>query len=292
MAASIKSSALGRPTLDVGPRGHLSLPLEERNARRGVRVPRHARSQLARPVAPALVPPPRTPDEERLEALLGPLMPPERKLTVRLTDNRYTMVMVRRTPQAFVVRLHRMFLAADDDVMSAVARYVVASEASASAVIGHFIEAHRHLITKPSRPRRVVLRPAGRSHDLQAIFDRLNTEYFAGGLDARITWGSAPRRQLPRRSIKMGSFAVEDRLIRIHPMLDDGGVPDYFVAWIVFHEMLHGKFAIVRKGDRRCFHSKEFLAEEKTFRDYGRASAWERANLDRLLGPDRECSAG
>ena len=64
----------------------------------------------------------------------------------------------------------------------------------------------------------------------------------------------------------MGSFAVEDRLIRIHPVLDHPSVPDYFVAWIVFHEMLHGKYEVVRKGDRRCFHSKEFIAEERTFR--------------------------
>ena len=82
----------------------------------------------------------------------------------------------------------------------------------------------------------------------------------------------------------MGSFAVEDRLIRIHPVLDHPSVPDYFVAWIVFHEMLHGKYEVVRKGDRRCFHTKEFVAEERTFRDYHRACVWERSNMDRLLG--------
>ena len=30
----------------------------------------------------------------------------------------------------------------------------------------------------------------------------------------------------------MGSFAVEDRIIRIHPALDQDCVPDYFVASI------------------------------------------------------------
>ena len=32
------------------------------------------------------------------------------------------------------------------------------------------------------------------------------------------------------------------------------------------------------------FHSQAFLDEERTFPDYDRATAWERANLDRLLG--------
>jgi hypothetical protein len=228
----------------------------------------------------------RAPDEVLLEARLAERIPRGRSLSLRLTDNRYTMVMVRRAPTSYVVRLHRMFAGADGPLLRAIARYVVANDPRASAVIGAFIERHQHIIAQqPQRKRRVVLRPVGRSYDLQAIFDRLNQEYFAGGLQARITWGSAPRRLRPRRSIKMGSFAVEDRLIRIHPVLDDPAVPDYFVAWIVFHEMLHGKFEVVRKGDRRCFHSKEFLAEERGFRDYERASAWERANIDRLLGP-------
>jgi hypothetical protein len=196
------------------------------------------------------------------------------------------MVMVRRGPTSYVLRLHRMFADADGSLVEAIARYVVANDADASAVIGAFIAKNQHTIPKqPQRKRRVVLRPEGRVHDLRAMFERLNDEYFAGALKAEITWGTAPRRSHARRSIKMGSFAVEDRLIRIHPVLDDSAVPAYFVAWIVFHEMLHGKFEVVRKGDRRCFHSKEFLAEERTFREYERASAWERANMDRLLGP-------
>jgi len=87
-----------------------------------------------------------------------------------------------------------------------------------------------------------------------------------------------------RRSIKMGSFAVEDRVIRIHPLLDQADVPDYFIAWIVFHEMLHGKHDVVRKGRRRIFHSAAFIADERAYPDSERAAAWERANLDRLLG--------
>ena len=65
--------------------------------------------------------------------------------------------------------------------------------------------------------------------------------------------------------------------------LDQACVPDYFVSWIVFHEMLHGKHEVRRTNGRRRFHTHEFLTEEKTFPDYERACAWEKANLDRLL---------
>jgi predicted metal-dependent hydrolase len=79
---------------------------------------------------------------------------------------------------------------------------------------------------------------------------------------------------------------VEDRLIRVHPVLDQEMVPSYFVDWIVFHEMLHGKHEIRRVGGRRRFHPPEFAREEQQFPDYFRARLWEKANLDRLLaGP-------
>ena len=239
----------------------------------------------ARMSGPPAVRSARPPEEQALEQSLAALMPVGRRLSVKLTDNRYTMVMVRRGAEAYALRVHRMFASADARMLRALGRYVVYNDPRASAFIGQFIDKNQHVIKRqPRQTRRVVLRTAGRAHDLAVIFERLNREYFSGGLEARITWGSAPRRERPRHSMKMGSFAVEDRLIRIHPALDDASVPGYFVAWIVFHEMLHGKYEVVRKGERRCFHSKEFVAEERTFRDYQRACAWERANMDRLLG--------
>jgi predicted metal-dependent hydrolase len=255
----------------------LAFPFPAATSRRAVRqavAPRLVVPQIERPL-----------EEIQLERSLAALLPAGRTLAVKLTDNRYTMVMVRRGAGAYTVRLHRMFAAADGKLLRTLARYVVHNDQRASAAIGAFIEENQHVIRRqPRRARRVVLRTAGRAHDLEVIFDRLNRDYFGGGLEARITWGTAPKRQRPRRSIKMGSFAVEDRIIRIHPVLDHPSVPEYFVAWIVFHEMLHGKYEVVRKGDRRCFHSKAFVAEERTFAEYEKACAWERANMDRLLG--------
>lgn len=224
--------------------------------------------------------------EEQLEAALSSCLPPGKTLRLSLTDNRYTMVAVRRATAGYTVRIHRMFAGADAKMVRALARYVVHNDRRASGVIGDFIDKHQHVIAQqPRRTRRLKVRTAGQVHELQSIFDRLNTEHFGGILQAQITWGPGFRhRQRSQRSIKMGSFSVEDRVIRIHPILDQQNVPPYFIAWIVFHEMLHGKHQVVRRGGRRCFHSREFLAEERTFPDFQRASAWEKANIEHLLG--------
>lgn len=226
----------------------------------------------------------RSPQEVRLEAAVSQFVPPGKRLRLQLTDNRYTMISVRRRLDGYVVRAHRMFAAAEPRIVRAIARYVVHNDARASSLLGGFIERHQDVIKRqPRKPRQLVLRTAGRHHDLQAIFDKLNVERFGGRLEAKITWGPASRRNGRRKSIKMGSFAVEDRVIRIHPALDRPTVPEYFVAWIVFHEMLHGKHEVTKVGDRRCYHTKAFAAEERSFAEYERAHAWEKANIDTLL---------
>ena len=149
--------------------------------------------------------------------------------------------------------------------------------------LGDFIDRNLDVINQvPRRPRTFKTRVAGRFHNLQEIFDGLNTQYFGGALQARITWGPATLRA-HQRSMKMGSFSVEDRIIRVHPALDRAEVPRFFVEWIVFHEMVHGRLEIRRKAGRRCFHPPEFYALERQFADFERASAWEKENVDRLF---------
>jgi len=219
-----------------------------------------------------------------LSAAMRPHLPSGKGIALTVTENHYSMIAVRRRPDGYAVRVHRMFLGAEPRIVRALARYVVHNDLRSSRLLGEFIEAHQHVIAaKPARSRALALRTAGQFHDLQVIFNELNARFFAGSIDARITWGPAPRRRGPRRSIKMGSYAVEDRLIRIHPALDRADVPGFFVSWIVYHEMLHGKHDIVRQGNRRIFHSVAFLADERAYPDFAEASAWEKAHLDQLL---------
>jgi predicted metal-dependent hydrolase len=115
------------------------------------------------------------------------------------------------------------------------------------------------------------------------MYDELNERYFGNKIEAAITWGPRTGRPRRRNSIKMGSYSVEDRLIRIHRSLDRAFVPRYFVEWIVFHEMLHQVHDIKVKNGRREFHSKAFMADEAQFHRYEEARAWERKHLDALL---------
>ena len=210
---------------------------------------------------------------------------------VTLTDNRYTMISVRRGGAAraakgrrYEVRLHHMFADADPVITRALARYIADNDADASRVLGDFIDSNAgHVRGRARRAPSQVIFTAGEHHDLREIYEDLNARYFGDRIDAAITWGARCGRPRRRNSIKMGSYSVEDRLIRIHRSLDRGFVPQFFVAWIVFHEMLHQVHDIRVKNGRREFHSKEFLADEAQYEHYDEAKRWERRNLDALL---------
>jgi hypothetical protein len=205
---------------------------------------------------------------------------------VRITDNCRRMLSVARhgrpaSEAALEVRLHHMFLDAPVEVHEALARYVVdGDDRVASALVGKFIDAHSHRI-RAVRPVSSRVRPRGAVHDLLAIFHRVNATYFGGSIDALITWGRAPKRRTsgPRKAIKLGSYSATERLIRVHPVLDRAWVPRYFVAFVVFHEMLHHVVPAIQGAP----HPPEFQDRERAFRDYERAVAWERAHLARLL---------
>ncbi|HEX8109890.1 MAG TPA: hypothetical protein VF516_19300 [Kofleriaceae bacterium] len=184
----------------------------------------------------------------------------------------------------YEVRLHHMFADADPVITRALAHYIADNDADASRILGDFIDANSGHVRGRSRraPSQLIL-TAGEHHDLREIFDELNARYFDHRIDAAITWGPRSGRPRRRNSIKMGSYSVEDRLIRIHRSLDRAFVPRFFVAWIVFHEMLHQVHDIRVKNGRREFHSKEFLAAEAGFELYEQAKLWERRHLDALL---------
>lgn len=215
--------------------------------------------------------------QQQLAALLA------EPVALRITDNQRTMISARREANGLKLRLHHMFLHADASVLRALARYLQRRDRRASARLGHFIDAERHRIRRRP-PHSGPLRTAGRHHELQGIFDRINARYFGGVCDARITWGrkpAAPRRR--RRSIKLGSYCAEDALIRIHPALDREWVPRFFIEYVVYHEMLHHMIPARVRNGRRELHGPEFRAQERRFPHYARALAWEQQHVHRLL---------
>jgi hypothetical protein len=219
----------------------------------------------------------------RLADALAELLSEPVRLTVH--DNRSTMVSFRRNTGEVHYRVHHMFLDAPGDVVRALAAFAGSARGGAGrrreagTRIDAFVRRNRARIAIPHADRLVA---RGRVHDLQVLFDRLNAEHFEGCIEARIGWG-AVRGGRRRRTVKTGVYVQDARLIRIHPTLDRPEVPEFYVAAVVFHEMLHQAVPAREVGGRRIVHGPEFRRRERRYPDHARAKAWEERNLALLL---------
>jgi hypothetical protein len=124
----------------------------------------------------------------------------------------------------------------------------------------------------------------GRHFDLREIFDRVNADYFSNRMRGyKIIWGRK-RRQRPKTTFVFASIQEEDRLIKVHPLLDAPFVPLWFMEYVVYHEMLHAFVPEEQTSTgRRVIHTKEFYRREQQFRLYRKARRWESENLGRFL---------
>lgn len=220
--------------------------------------------------------------QERVELLLRRHLGP--RVIVALTSNRSTMISYNRRRNVLYVRIHAIFADAPEAILQAVAAFIARGSATSrqGRLIDDWIELHRHRVRKVD-PADLVLQPIGEVHDLEASFERLNREHFGGTIQAKITWSKAARNQR-RSSIRMGSYCDEQRLIRIHPALDQAFVPAYFVESVIFHEMLHELHGVEeRKDGRRCIHSPEFLEDERRYPLHEDSRRWEHKHLHKLL---------
>jgi hypothetical protein len=123
------------------------------------------------------------------------------------------------------------------------------------------------------RVQRVRTLPQGSHHDLSALFDQLNRQYFASQLQRpHIGWSTRSWRR------QFGCFDPGPNQIVLNRRMDRPEVPQFVVEYVLYHEMLHVKHPTRRSGCTLLSHSPEFRSEEKRFAHFSQA----RKFLDRL----------
>lgn len=212
--------------------------------------------------------------EDAVGAVLKQLI--GKPLNVVITDNSSSMLSYRKNADRVTLRMHRMFLSADMPLLAEIAAFVKNRRAG-TPLMRAFIRAGDHLI-KPKNWRCITVNTKGRFHDLSELFKAINERYFAGRIAAAITWSSRePRTGVRKRNL--GSYDHRRDLIRISRYLDRRAVPRYFIAYVVYHEMLHADLGVRRNNGRTIVHCREFRTREQLYHDFARAMAWEKSGL-------------
>lgn len=136
----------------------------------------------------------------------------------------------------------------------------------------------------PKTPRRVRLKTNGEHHDLTPLMESVRLQEFPGEFSdtlplPAITWSQQSTKS-KLRTLRLGSYNKASNLVRIHPVLDDPKAPEFFVRYVIFHELLHAVHPTFKgPGGRWVHHSREFRQRESLYPDFERALAWEQKDL-------------
>jgi predicted SprT family Zn-dependent metalloprotease len=205
------------------------------------------------------------------------------KLQLKINDNRSTMLSVKWRPDCTKVSVHRMFLQAPTNVMQALACYLKGEDQKIAPSIKAYIEDNLQKLDYSHELDLSLLQTKGKVYDLKKIYHAVNQEYFDKSLNLHITWfGNEKQRQCKR--ITFGLYHDPLKLIKINRLLDNPRFPDYFITYVVFHEMLH--YVCPSYVDERGFkkiHSQEFKKQEKQFKDFKIAQQWIKDNQSFLF---------
>jgi hypothetical protein len=124
-------------------------------------------------------------------------------------------------------------------------------------------------LARRGRGRKMISSPRGSVYDLDKMFSKLNRRYFDSSLEKpALTWS-----QRKTRSI-LGHHDRVYETITISKSLDSSQVPDWFLEYILYHEMLHIKHAARMINGRRYYHTTAFRLDERRFARYEDAQRW------------------
>lgn len=124
-------------------------------------------------------------------------------------------------------------------------------------------------IARRRRGRKMISTARGAYYDLDRLFTRLNRTYFDGELKKpTLTWSQRRTQRI------LGHHDSVHETIVISKSLDSKDVPEWFVGYIMYHEMLHVKHPARLINGRRYYHTSAFRADEERFPYYHQAQQW------------------
>jgi hypothetical protein len=124
-------------------------------------------------------------------------------------------------------------------------------------------------IARRRRGRKVISSAQGETYELEKMFAKLNRKYFGGELSKpTLTWSKRKTRTI------LGHHDRVYDTITISKTLDSDDVPEWFVEYVLYHEMLHIKHAARFINGRRYYHTSAFRHDERRFPQYEQAQRW------------------
>lgn len=109
----------------------------------------------------------------------------------------------------------------------------------------------------------------GAHYDLQQVFARVNQRFFAGSLaQPHLRWSRGATRRI------MGTYQARTDTVMISQSLDDVGVPEFVIDYVMYHELLHKQLGSRFSQGRRHVHFDDFRAADQQYPRFAEVEAF------------------
>lgn len=114
-----------------------------------------------------------------------------------------------------------------------------------------------------------TLQPArGLCRDLAAAFERVNAAFFGGQMPRpKLVWSRAFTAR------KFGHYDHVHDTVMLSATLDDAGVSERTLDFVMYHELLHKQHGLRFRGARQSAHHADFRGDERIFPGYDEVQA-------------------
>ena len=219
-------------------------------------------------------------DEEIFKQKLGDFLPFHSKIV--LTKNSKIIISIKQSLFTTLIEINRVFLDAKMDIINEIIFFIKNFKKNNSKVknakdgIKKFFE-QNIVHTKDNTKIKTDYKDKNIVMLFHEVISKLKVKFeHIDFTKIQITWGNY--RQNQKRIIRFGSFTKEKNLVRLHPLLDDGKIPDYFVKSVIYHEVGHFIFSILHP-DAKSQHNRSFYNLLKEIdENYQISEEWESKN--------------
>jgi hypothetical protein len=172
-----------------------------------------------------------------------------------------------------LIQISEGFIVASNDIFAAVAQAALLGKRPATTeVIKLFSlsEEFSELLLELDLITEAIAETArGKFYDLEAVFDTVNHQYFAGRLaKPRLIWN---------RVLTVRKFAhyepARDRIV-VSLSLDNSHIPKDVIEFVMYHELLHKQHGGKWINGRLFVHTPEFRQDERKFKHYQQVQQW------------------
>jgi len=194
---------------------------------------------------------------------------------INIAKSGRNLIIIRKNIFSTYINLHSVFLKGDKNIIQSIINFIKKNS--------FYEESKRNLNDFYERnqvKRKVKIKKTLHHKDIHSflidIINEIKDEYKEIDFTPlKITWGKYYKNR--RRSIRFGSFDRRHDLIRMHPVLDNEKVPDFFIKSVIYHETAH--FIMFCKNHKDRPHSREFREIVKNIdKDLKTSRIWEKNN--------------